>query len=473
MSIASKYKNLPVAVKASLWYLLANILVNGISFFTVPIFSRVLSMEYYGRFTLYTSWVSFITIFSTLNLFMGVYPKGLIKFSQFKEKYVGAMQMLTALITVVVMLAFIIGRNLFEKILGLPIDILILMLFQILMVSGINFWSTRLRFEYKYVAFVIASVIMGIGTPIVNLLAVYFLPKNQDTVIYSLAVYQISVGAIFFLRNLRGASFKGIAEYWKFALKMNIPLVPFYLSQIALDQLDRIMISHYLGEASVALYNIPYQLSMAMTIITSAISNSFVPTLYDNMKKGTERKMRKYQNVILIIIGVGCLVLCIMAPELLRILAPPKYAHAVYVIPPVIIGAYLKYNINIINNIEFYYEKPRLSMYAAMCAAALNFILNVLFIPTFGYVSAGYTTMVSFLFSLLLHVLFIKKLKYDSAIDIRSLLLITTIVSIMVLSIQVLYTMPILRYSIILLLILVLAINYRKFLPVVSMLKKL
>ena len=40
-----KYKSLPVAVKASGWYMLCNIIQNGLGFITLPIFTRILTTE--------------------------------------------------------------------------------------------------------------------------------------------------------------------------------------------------------------------------------------------------------------------------------------------------------------------------------------------------------------------------------------------------------------------------------------------
>ena len=46
---------------------------------------------------------------------------------------------------------------------------------------------------------------------------------------------------------------------------------------------------------------------------------------------------------------------------------------------------------------EFYYEEKGALVYGSIGAAVLNIILNYLFIPVFGYVAAGYTTLVSYM----------------------------------------------------------------------------
>ena len=44
-SLIKKYQELSIVVKASLWFTVCNILQKGISMLTVPIFTRMMSIE--------------------------------------------------------------------------------------------------------------------------------------------------------------------------------------------------------------------------------------------------------------------------------------------------------------------------------------------------------------------------------------------------------------------------------------------
>ena len=48
MNITSKYRSLSVQAKAALWFTICSFLQKGISFITVPIFTRLMSTEEYG-----------------------------------------------------------------------------------------------------------------------------------------------------------------------------------------------------------------------------------------------------------------------------------------------------------------------------------------------------------------------------------------------------------------------------------------
>lgn len=76
----AKYKNLTIVAKATLWYTIANILVKGVALLSTPIFTRVMTEEQYGTYTVFQSWYSIIIIFTSLNIFLGGYTKGLLKY---------------------------------------------------------------------------------------------------------------------------------------------------------------------------------------------------------------------------------------------------------------------------------------------------------------------------------------------------------------------------------------------------------
>ena len=62
-----KYKNLPVVARATGWFVICSLIQKGISFLTTPIFTRLMSTEQYGLFSVYTSWLQILTIFSTFR----------------------------------------------------------------------------------------------------------------------------------------------------------------------------------------------------------------------------------------------------------------------------------------------------------------------------------------------------------------------------------------------------------------------
>lgn len=65
MKINRIYKNLSVSMKAALWFTICGFVQKGISFITLPIFTRLLTTAQYGIVSVYVSWVGLISILCT------------------------------------------------------------------------------------------------------------------------------------------------------------------------------------------------------------------------------------------------------------------------------------------------------------------------------------------------------------------------------------------------------------------------
>jgi len=60
------YNKMSIASKAALWFTICGFVQKGISFITVPIFTRLLTTEQYGVVSIFYSWESIFIIFCTL-----------------------------------------------------------------------------------------------------------------------------------------------------------------------------------------------------------------------------------------------------------------------------------------------------------------------------------------------------------------------------------------------------------------------
>ena len=85
-SFIEKYRNMSKVAKAALWFTFATILQKGISFFTVPIFARIMTTEQYGLFNVYLSWSSVLMILATMEFHTCAYLNGLARMDSDDEK---------------------------------------------------------------------------------------------------------------------------------------------------------------------------------------------------------------------------------------------------------------------------------------------------------------------------------------------------------------------------------------------------
>ncbi len=471
-----KYDNISSPVKASVWFTVCNFLQKGINMLTLPIFTRILTTEEYGIFTIYQSWYNILTIFATLNLSAGVFNNGMIKYENEKEKYTSALNGLSITVTSLLFFVYLLGHSFFNRLLGLPTLLVVAMFIELLFVPAYSLWSVRQRFDYKYKPLVVVTFLLTIISPIVGVVAVLLSTHKAEARVLSYVGIQICVGIILtFVNFYKGKRFY-VKSFWKYALWFNIPLIPHYLSMTVLGQADRIMISRMIGMSEAAIYGLAYNISQMMVLITSAVNGSLIPYTYKSMKEKKYSDIGSIVDILMIMWACFLIVIVCFGPEIIRLFASKDYYEARWIVPPVALSVYFTVLYNLFGNIEFYFEANKFIMCASVIGAASNIILNYIFIPKYGYIAAGYTTLFCYILFSLVHYLFHivilnKKASGVRIYNIKLILTLSFILILFVFCITLFYDNWCARYMIIALTVIVVILNKKYFFNMLKTLK--
>ena len=154
----NKYKSLPIGVKASLWFILCNVLEKGIGFISTPIFTRIMSVTEYGQYSVFLSWSSIIGLFVTINAAGGVINNGLAKYDDKQEKFIASLQGIASVSIIVSFIIYMVFFNEISKIITLSRFLVTLMFIDLFFSTSIANWLATQRYNYKYVKMVIIIV---------------------------------------------------------------------------------------------------------------------------------------------------------------------------------------------------------------------------------------------------------------------------------------------------------------------------
>ncbi len=398
-----KYKNLPVQLRASFWFLICSFLQKGISFITTPIFTRLLSTAEYGQYNVFNSWLSNVTVFVTLNIYGGVYTSGLVKFSEDRSRFISSLEGLLLTLCFFWTITYTITKDFWNSLFGLTTVQMYAMLVLVWTSSVACFWTAEKRVDYKYRVLVAATIAVSIVKPV---LGVILVAKAEDKVtarILGLAVVNLfAYTGMFIVQMIRGKAFCSV-KYWKHAIIFNIPLIPHYLSQTILNSSDRIMIQNMVGDSEAGIYSLAYSISQIMTLFNTALVNTLEPWIYQRIKDKNIKSVSKVAYSSLILIAAVNILLISLAPEIISIFAPVSYRDAIYTIPPIAMSVYFMFAYNLFAVFQFYYEKTSQIAIATILGAVVNVLLNYVCISKFGYYAAGYTTLVCYMLYALAH----------------------------------------------------------------------
>ena len=153
MKIKTYLRNkISAGVAASIVYTLATLFSRGMAIITTPIFTRIMPPDQIGVVNLYQSWLSMISIFSTLALTSGGFQLALKEFKGARNQYVSSILSLTSIVALALAAVYFAFSSFWNEITGLSTSLMILMLVYLLLSPAQDFWLLRQRYEYRYKA---------------------------------------------------------------------------------------------------------------------------------------------------------------------------------------------------------------------------------------------------------------------------------------------------------------------------------
>lgn len=449
-----KYRNFSPAVKASFWFVVSNVMLRGISFVTLPIFSRILTTTEYGTVTVYSSWSIIIQIFCTLTLNGGVFNLVLTMHYEDSKKYIAAFQGLSSSLTIVFFLITMIFIDQFCYLSKLTPLLTVCMYLEIFFQMPFALWQGKQRFDYNYKPIIFITILISILNPLIGYFAVIKSEHKAEARIIVGACINIIIGLLFFIVNItQGKSFYN-REIWKYAVRFNIVLVPHYLSMQILSHSDRIMINNLCGLSDSGIYGVAYSFAMLVTLVTNGINSSYGPFQYKCLKAQNYEKLRNTTSFLLLgIAGIIIILVCII-PDVFKLMLPESYYAAVWVIPPVAGAVFFMFLYPLFGTVEFYYEAKKYVAIASVIGATMNVILNFIFIKLFGFIAAAYTTLFCYIAFSVFHYfamrIVLKKNRNEARLyDMRMIILISTALLAGIIGITVLYANTAARWCVI------------------------
>ena len=391
-------KKLSDGVKASVALFVASLVTKGLAFITTPLYTRLLSTTEYGQVSIYYTWLQCFGIIAMFCLCYGVFNCGMVDYSDARDEFSYSILVLSNIITICFTGILLCLYPLIQEFVKIQIPYIILMCITFFFQPAYSFWAARQRYELKYKYTFLASIIIAIISPAISIFCL-ITNENGDrffTRIFAAEIPLLVIYIVFYIYLGVKARFKLNTKYWKEIIVFNLPLIPHYLSTYLLNSSDKFMISYYIGDDATAFYSVAYSIASMALVIWTAVNGSLVPYTFENLKKDRYEKINKITIPLIAVFGIGCFGVILLGPEIMKLLAPGSYSEAINAIPPVVGATFFQAQYLLYSNVIYFYKKSKYVLLGSITSVTLNIILNMIFIPIFGYLAAGYTTLIGF-----------------------------------------------------------------------------
>jgi len=455
-------------LKTSIVYVLVSLFNKGIGIITVPLFTRLLSTAEMGVFTTWITWVTMITPIATMSLVTSSMYIAFSKYIDNREKYQSSILLLSNISTSILFIIYLLFDDVFNKITTLSTPLMVFMFIYLLFSPALDMWLLKQRYEYNTKKMAIVSLISNILSASVAVVAVVILQQSSYNLgelrVYATYGVMILFCLYFYIYVFRKGKCMYNKEFWHFGLKVSIPLIVHTLAKNILDVIDRSMISYYCGKDAVGVYGTIYSISTLSLIVWSAINNAFVPYLYEKLAIGDSenKSIQKMSYTMILLYAIVCVLITLIAPEIVILMATDEYYAAVYIIPPVAAGIFLTCVYNLFANVILYHKKSSWVMWPTVIAALANVILNSIFIPKCGYIAAAYTTLIACIILSILQGVAMRKVHVSPLYNMKLIAVISCIMISICLLTNLLYQFLTIRYIVVVTIIIIMLFFKKK-----------
>jgi O-antigen/teichoic acid export membrane protein len=372
----------------------------GIPLILLPVLTRLLSPEEYGKVAMFSVVVQVLGTLTGLSVHgavgMRYFDRDKLDFPRYVASCLTILLASTALVLVLVLLALSWVEG-FTKLPGYWLVLAVLL-------SGTNFivqtqlaiWQSgrqALRFGMLRIAQAVTDLVLSLLLVVVAGLA--WQGRISGIVIAGFAAAAVALATLVRGKWLRFPIERGYIEN---ALRFGVPLVPHAIGGMLIAMVDRFMISNILDVASTGIYMVALQIGLVLNLVNDALNRAYSPELIEQLKIGDPdrdvRIVRATYAYFLALLVVGA-ALGFLAPSILGVLVGAKFQAAAPVVIFITIGQAFSGMYMMVATYIFYAGRTASLAVITLSCGLLNVGISYWLLRTEGLVGAALAFMIA------------------------------------------------------------------------------
>lgn len=388
-------------LKDSLVYMLPTILAQGVNFFLVPLYTRVLSPSDYGVIDMLKVFSSLALLVVALEISQGFGRFFVDEKTDSGKKMISSTSLLFTVFTfsIFLLLCQLFAPFLSKLILGEDDLVFIFRIGSIyIAITGVSlFLDTQLRYELKSKQYSIKNILLFLVTAFTSVVLSYVMNLKLLGMVIGLLIGSL-VSLIYGAWLLRSSYHLKInKEKLVEMLLFSIPLVPTGFAVFFSSYMDRLMINYYLSLNDVGLYGIGFRVGSIVILLISGVNRSLAPLIYNHYEEiDTPNQISNIFRYFIALAILFYVTLSLFSIEILTLLTTAIYYESskiiIYIVPAILLSQMYIFAPGL--GIE---KKTKKIMFINIGGALCTILLNWIFIPNFGYKGAAFATFLTYL----------------------------------------------------------------------------
>ncbi len=405
MKHTGNQRTLVAPARASLIYTISSLVGKSSSILTLPLFTRILSPDELGQYTLYMSVLGLSSVVASGWYSGNTVCRGLIRYRGREGEFISSSYGLYLAFSLVLFL----GLLLFRSALGISTVAVLLIYIQLLLDGAVGLYLGALRYRYEYRLCTVITLILSLLPPAISITLIRVFSFGIYGRILGLLSVSLAVGIPIIVFILKRSPKVYDRELWRFSLGHSLPLLPQGISSALSHECGKLIMSSSLGAAALARYSVAYSLGGGLSFLTLGAGYALSPWIMRKLASGNTERAARVSVLLLRIMGAATVFLVALSPELMRLLAPRGYSVAAVAVLPIALSLIPSFFSSNASSAIVYAEKTRTVTVVSVASALVNITLSALLIPELSYLGGGLALLLSALFSAFLTLRLIRR----------------------------------------------------------------
>lgn len=398
---------IPNILKKSSVYVFFNALSSAIPFVLLPILTRYLTPDSYGRLAMFNLLVMFLMPLMRLEM-QDVLKREYVDHKSDFADYLSTATIFPALMLLLLLVIWGISQFFVDSLFGLSSFWLCLIL---LVTFGKVQWGNFIGLMQIQDRPFLCGM-WGLGMTVFTFAVTIYLVVVKgfdwqgrlwpEFIIHFIILMPLT---LYMYKRMFSMRWRFDTAKLKEMLVFSLPLVPVAMASYIIMTADRIFLTSMEGLETVGLYSVAVQISAIIGLLVSSFRPSWEVWVYRNLGDVSAEGMRK---TVIAIYGYGFFLLCtafgvvFILPHILPFLIGQDFLQSGAFMPWLVLAGVMLGLYTWMTPFILYIKKTKILNYITLFIAILNCVLNYILINKFGAIGAAQATFISYLVGFIL-----------------------------------------------------------------------
>ena len=406
-------------------YGLSSIIGRFLNYLLVPLYTAKMSVESgnYGVVTNIYAWTAILLVLLTFGFETTFFRFASKEKNEVRKVFSMSMQVIGAICAVFLLLVFIflpsiadaLGYGMNPEFIGMMAVVVALDALQSIPFGLLRLQNRPLKFASLKLLNIFTNIALNLIAFLLlpwlysknsELLGGLYNPNNQAFYVFFINLVCTSFITLFFIPELKMFRFTFDGALLKNMLKYSWPLLLLGIAGILNLNADKIIYTYLVpgqqGIIDLSIYGASVKVAAIMAMLMQAFRYAYEPFVFGNSKDKDSKTLYAKAMKYFIVIALLAFLIVMFYMDILRHIISPSYWDGLKVVP-IIMAAEIFMGIYF--NLSFWYKLNDETYWGAIFSfigCALLFVVNILFVPKYGYMACAWASFIGYFTAMLL-----------------------------------------------------------------------